>query len=181
MFSPLTACNSLPGHSDIRRLRQRDSCMGLWTREGQTSQPQPPRGGPCGPLPSFLLSISSSILLLSSDWVERERKNKKCISILTKATPGVPAATGSVHTQPPWHRSPGMSRPPSPRPFLIARLRWAVHHLAFRWARRGTGRLEGRIGLVAECGLGLCSYLAHTDLYKISKLWTCKNQDSNCI
>lgn len=106
---------------------------------------------------SFPLSINSSILFLSSDWVGRERKNKKCISILTKATLGVLAATGSVHSQPPWHRSPGMSRPPSPHPFLIARLRWAVHHLVFRWARRGTGRLEGRIGLVAECGLGLCS------------------------
>ena len=47
--------------------------------------------------------------------------------------------------------------------------------------QEGDGAARGQNRACGRMWPGAMLYLAHTDLYKISKLWTCKNQDSNCI
>ena len=44
--------------------------------------------------------------------------------------------------------------------------------------QEGDGAARGQNRACGRMWPGAMLYLAHTDLYKISKLWTCKNQDS---
>lgn len=55
----------------------------------------------------------------------------------------------------PSHQAPILSSLPVSR--------WAVHHLAFRWARRWTGRLQGQNRACGRMWLGAMFCLAHTD------------------
>lgn len=79
-------------------------------------------------------------------------------------------------SQPPWHGPQGCNQATKPPSFLTACLRWAVHHLAFRWARGGRAP-QGQNRACGRMWLGAMFCLAHTDFYKVSKSWTCKNQD----
>lgn len=142
--------------------------------------------GPAAPylhsffLPTFNQLIYSFPFFRLDGEGKKKRKNKKCVSILTKAALGVPAATGSTQSasMASVPRDVQATKPPS-FPRCLSQVGRSPPGVQV--GQEGDGVPRGQNRACGRMWLGAMFCLAHTDFYKISKSWTCKNQDSDCV